>query len=95
MTPDEALSLGFVSRICPSKEEAMTEALALAETIAQRSPVAIQGSKHNVRFSRDKPFMVGLDYNAVWNAAMMQGNDVVKAIGAILSKSDQVEYDDF
>lgn len=95
LTPDEALSLGFVSRVCPSKGEAMDAALAVARTIADRSPVAIQGSKQNARFSRDTPFMVGLDYNAVWNAAMMQGRDVEKAIGAIFSRTDQVDYDDF
>lgn len=95
MTPDEALQIGFVSHIGETKDAAIEKAFGLAETIAQRSPVAVQGSKRNIQFSRDKPFHVGLDYNAVWNAAMMQGNDIVKAIGAIMSKSDTVEYDDF
>lgn len=95
MTPSEALDLGFVSRVCESKEAAMEAALEVARTISSRSPVAVQGSKQNIRFSRDKPFLVGLDYNAVWNATMMQGGDPVKAIGAILSKSEQVDYDDF
>lgn len=95
LEPEEALNLGFVSRICDSKETAMADGLKLAETIAKRSPVAVQGSKKNMRFSHDKPFLVGLDYNAVWNAAMMQGSDVVKAIGAILSKDDEAKFDDF
>jgi len=94
LTPDEALKLGFVSHIGETKEETLEKAMDLAETIASRSPVAVQGSKKNLQFSRDKPFHVGLDYNAVWNAAMMQGEDLVKAIGAIVSKDDNVEYED-
>lgn len=92
---DEVTQLGFVSKIFPTKEEALAAALQTAKTIAARSPLAVQGSKQNLRFSEDKPFMVGLDYNAVWNMAMMQGGDVEKAITAILSRTEQVNYDDF
>ena len=97
MTADEALELGFVSRILDTKEAAMAAALELATTISKRSPLAVQGTKKNLQFSRDKSFLVGLEYNAVWNAAMLQGGDVAKAIGGILSKQneDEIEYDDF
>lgn len=97
MTTTEALELGFVSRILETKDAAMEVALETAMTIAKRSPVAIYGSKRNLQFSRNKPFLVGLDYNAIWNSAMMQGEDVIKAIGAIISKQndDDIEYDDF
>jgi delta(3,5)-delta(2,4)-dienoyl-CoA isomerase len=96
ITVDEALNeLKFVSRVCDTKEQTIEAALELATTIASRSPVAVQGSKRNLKFSRDHMFEVGLDYNAIWNAAMMQGGDVVKAISAIMSKQDEVSYDDF
>lgn len=96
ITMEEALmELKFVSRVCDTKELAMAEALDLATTIASRSPVAVQGAKRNLRFSREHSFETGLDYNAIWNAAMMQGGDVVKAISAIMSKQEEpVDYDD-
>lgn len=95
LTIDEALKLGFVSRVFSTKEDALEGAIETATTIAKRSPVAVQGSKNNLRFSRDKPFSVGLDYNAIWNMSMMQGGDVVKAISSIMSRTDEVDYDDF
>lgn len=95
LTLDEVRELGFVSKILPSKQETLDAAIETAKTISQKSPLAIQGSKQNLRFSEDKPFSVGLDYNAVWNMAMMQGNDLEKAITAILSRTDEVDYEDF
>lgn len=95
MTTAEALEMSFVSHVGETKESTINKALDVANTIASLSPVAVQGSKKNMRFSRNKAFSDGLDYNAVWNAAMMQGNDIVKAIGAILSKEDSVDYEDF
>lgn len=95
LTSDEALDLGFVSSVYETKEAALNEALKTAELIAKRSPVAVQGSKRNLMFSRDKSFQVGLDYNAVWNMAMLQTDDAAKAISAIMSKSDEVDFEDF
>lgn len=91
----EALDLGFVSAVFETKEAATEAALETAKLIAKRSPVAVQGSKRNLVFSRDKPFHVGLDYNAVWNAAMLQADDVAKAISAVMSKSDDGDYENF
>lgn len=97
----EALQLGFVSSVHANKQAAVQEALDIAQRIAQQSPVAVQGSKHNLRFSSDKPFGVGLDYNATWNACMMQSDDLAKAIGAIMNKQQQAspveppQFDDF
>lgn len=93
--PSEALELGFISRICDNKDSAVEAAMETARTIASRSPVAVQGSKVNLRFSRYKTLEDGLDYNAVWNMAMMQGEDVVKAVGAIMTRDEDVKFGDF
>ena len=95
LNADEALQLGYVSKIFDSKEDAFEAGLNLARQIASRSPVAVQGTKRNMRFSQNKSFAEGLEYNAVWNSVMMQGGDVVKAIGAILNRTDKVDFDDF
>lgn len=95
LSPEEAVNLGFVSRICDTKQLAIDEAFKTARLIASRSPVAVQGSKQNMKFSGENSFHSGLDYNAIWNMSMMQSGDITKAIEAILSRSKSVEYEDF
>ncbi len=47
ITAQEALRIGLVSRIVPT-ERLMTEARAIAETIAGRSPTAVRGIKESI-----------------------------------------------
>ena len=49
----DAYQHGFVSSVFPTQSAAVDEALKLADVIAQKSPVAIQGSKHLLNYSRD------------------------------------------
>jgi len=49
----EALSVGLVSRVLESKARAVEDAVAMAETIAKKSPVAVLGTKEVLNFSRD------------------------------------------
>lgn len=95
MTIEEVSRLNFVSHVSDTKDDALIEAFKTAKLISAKSPVAVQGSKQNLEFSHMKPFDVGLDYNAVWNMSMLQSGDVAKAISAIISKSEQVEFDDY
>jgi len=95
LSAEEALELGFVSRIFETKEAAIESATEMASLISRRSPVAVQGSKRNLKFSEDKPFQVGLEYNSTWNMSMIQSGDVAKAVEAILSKSDEVAFDNY
>lgn len=83
---DEAKSLGLVSRVLPDKTEMMAVVLELAKTIASKSPVAVQGSKHNIVFARDHSVPESLAYMANWNAAMLQSEDVLKAMSAAMQK---------
>jgi hypothetical protein len=50
---DEALGQGFVSRVYDSKAAAAEAAVKLAMTIAGKSPVAVQGTKELLNYSRD------------------------------------------
>ncbi|GFS11693.1 delta(3,5)-Delta(2,4)-dienoyl-CoA isomerase, mitochondrial-like [Elysia marginata] len=87
---DEAKSIGFVSRILQDKDQMMKTALEMATTIASKSPVAVQGSKVNLVYSRDHSVSEGLDYNAKWNMVMLQSEDVMKAASAALNKTKAV-----
>ncbi|KAF2874421.1 delta-delta-dienoyl-CoA isomeras-like protein [Massariosphaeria phaeospora] len=83
---DEAQRVGFVSGVLEGKAEAVGEALKLARLIASKSPVATMGTKEILNYSRDRPVADGLQYAAVWNAAMIQTQDVKDAMLSGLQK---------
>lgn len=84
----------------PDKATAIAQAEQTAALIAAKSPVAVQGTKAIVEYSRDhaiedggyslssplrQPLIqlfTGLQYTAVWNAAMLQTSDVTRAMEA-------------
>jgi delta(3,5)-delta(2,4)-dienoyl-CoA isomerase len=49
----EALQVGFVSGVHEDKKAAFEKALELAKLMASKSPVAVQGTKEVINFSRD------------------------------------------
>ena len=50
------------SQVCADRETALTKSLELAELVASKSPVAVQGSKVNLNYSRDHTVQDGLDF---------------------------------
>ncbi|KAL1801694.1 hypothetical protein ACET3X_002036 [Alternaria dauci] len=84
---DEALQHGLVSRVYKDKAEAVGKALELATLIASKSPVAVLGTKEIINYSRDRPISDGLNYTAVWNAAMLQSDDLKNAMMSGLNKT--------
>lgn len=52
----------LLSRIFPDQEVLLEAALALAAEIASKSPVAVQGTKINLLYSRDHSVAEGLNY---------------------------------
>ncbi|KAJ7995225.1 hypothetical protein DPEC_G00242330 [Dallia pectoralis] len=88
MYADEAKDSGLVSRVFPDKEAMMAGALEMAREIAGRSPVAVQGTKVNLIYSRDHSVAEGLDYMATWNMSMLQTEDVMKSAVASMEKKN-------
>ncbi|MEO0499068.1 MAG: crotonase/enoyl-CoA hydratase family protein [Pseudomonadota bacterium] len=83
---EEAKTYGFVNRIASDHEAAIAEAEALAAEIASKSPVAMMGTKAVLNRGRGQSVEDGLDYVAVWNAAFLQGEDMMEAIGSQMQK---------
>uniref|UniRef100_A0A8C7HG57 Enoyl CoA hydratase 1, peroxisomal n=1 Tax=Oncorhynchus kisutch TaxID=8019 RepID=A0A8C7HG57_ONCKI len=50
------------------------------------SPVAVQGTKVNLIYSRDHSVAEGLNYMATWNMSMLQTEDVMKSAVASVEK---------
>ncbi|XP_057684888.1 delta(3,5)-Delta(2,4)-dienoyl-CoA isomerase, mitochondrial-like isoform X2 [Corythoichthys intestinalis] len=88
MYADEALNSGLVSRVFADKEAMMAGALEMAEEVAARSPVAVQGTKVNLIYSRDHSVAEGLNYMAAWNMSMLQTQDLMKSAQASIEKQN-------
>lgn len=82
--PEEAASHGFISKITDNQTQLDQECMKLAETIASKSPVAINVTKKSIVYSRDHTVQEGLDHIAMMNGAMMQTDDTMTAIKANL-----------
>ncbi|KAJ1560848.1 putative enoyl CoA hydratase, partial [Nowakowskiella sp. JEL0078] len=68
---NEALQFGLVNNIFENKEQMMVSVMELAAEIASKSPIALQGTKKILNYSRDHTVEEGLDYVAIWNSAMI------------------------
>ncbi|MBB2497202.1 crotonase/enoyl-CoA hydratase family protein [Aquipseudomonas ullengensis] len=82
----EAQRIGLVNRTYANQDELLAGVLALAGEIAEKSPIAIRGTKHMIRYMRDHRVDDGLEYVANWNAAMLQSADLRVAMAAHMSK---------
>lgn len=51
-TADEALAVGFVSQVHPSKAAAVEAGIKMATLLAEKSPVAVQGTKELINHSK-------------------------------------------
>ncbi|XP_043751104.1 delta(3,5)-Delta(2,4)-dienoyl-CoA isomerase, mitochondrial isoform X1 [Cervus elaphus] len=88
MMADEALESGLVSRLFPDKESMLDAAFTLAAEISSKSPVAVQGTKINLIYSRDHSVKESLDYMKSWNMSMLQTKDIMKSVQAAIEKKD-------
>ncbi|XP_074872382.1 delta(3,5)-Delta(2,4)-dienoyl-CoA isomerase, mitochondrial-like isoform X4 [Carettochelys insculpta] len=78
--------MGNRSRVFQDKQAMLEGAFELAADIASKSPVAVQGTKVNLLYSRDHSVPESLRYMATWNMSMLQTEDLVKSAQAALEK---------
>jgi enoyl-CoA hydratase len=83
----EAAKWGFVNTVADSHEAALAAADAMAREIGAKSPLAITGIKQVLNYGRDHSIADGLEYVAVWNAGMLQGDDVPTAVQAQMART--------
>lgn len=93
--PIAAEKMGLVSEIFENEQKTKDAALELATLIATRSPIAVQGSKICYRYSRDHTVFDGLRFMANWNMCMLQSEDLIKGVTAVVTKAkDPPSYND-
>ena len=66
----KALEFGLVNDIFPTQEAMLAHVFALAKEIAEKSPLAVHGSKVMINYARDHTIADGLDYIATWQSGM-------------------------
>ncbi len=65
-----AKELGLVNEVFATQEAMLNHVMALAGEIAEKSPLAVYGSKVMINYARDHSIADGLDYIATWQAGM-------------------------
>ena len=85
-TAEEALKMGYITRLCEDSPALFEEARTLAEEIANLAPLAVQGIKEVANYSRDHGIQQGLEYVAQRNAAVVPNEDMIEAVSAFLEK---------
>lgn len=79
---EEAKTLGLVNQTFASNDALSAAAHALAQSIAEKSPLATRGLKEVMNYSRDHSVADGLNFAATWNAALLLSGDLNECIAA-------------
>lgn len=83
---EEALQVGFVSQVHENKEKTVQAAMELASRLAEKSPVAVQGTKELLNYGRENTTAAALRYTSVWNSVALQAGDLPAALTSVFSK---------
>ena len=89
---ERALAVGLVNAVLPDAATTVERALALARTIAAKSPLAIAGSKLAINHARDHSTASALEQMALLQSAIFDTGEMAKAIAAWKDKRD-AEFD--
>lgn len=84
----EAEKIGLVSRTYTDRETLLQEVMAIAKTIATKSPLVVRGTKEILQYTRDHSVSESLNYMVAWNAAMLMSNDLMEAFQASMMKRE-------
>ncbi|KAF0684357.1 Aste57867_23670 [Aphanomyces stellatus] len=83
----EAASMGFVLENHVDAPALFAAAAALAQSIASKSPLTIRGIKKTIHYRRDHSTEDSLRQIELWNASMLQSEDLVEAFTAMSTKT--------
>lgn len=84
----EAERIGLVNKAFETSEKMHESVGEVARQIAAKSPLSIRGTKHILNHARDHSVADGLEYMALWNAAMLLSNDLTEAFQATIEKRE-------
>merc|ERR1711981_1064768 len=85
----EAKEIGFMSSIAEDRQQMMDRVHLVAKTIAEKSPVAVQGTKISMNYARAHTVAESLEQIATWNGACLLSEDLMEKKGP-----EDIEYED-
>eukprot|EP01097_Dermamoeba_algensis_P005851 TRINITY_DN368_c0_g1_i1.p1 TRINITY_DN368_c0_g1~~TRINITY_DN368_c0_g1_i1.p1 ORF type:complete len:227 (+),score=49.48 TRINITY_DN368_c0_g1_i1:202-882(+) len=83
---ERALRAGLVSKVYKTKDELLNGAREMAKTIANNSPLVVQGTKLVLNYSDEHTIQEGLDYVALWNSSFIFSEDLTRAVTSFMEK---------
>lgn len=86
VSSEEALQMRLVNQVYPTLDTLMDEAMKMAHSIAERSPLAVQSSKETLNFSRHVSVEDGLHYAVTRNSIIMPSADLMEAFQSFMEK---------
>ena len=89
LSAQKALEVGLVNAVFRTQEEMLDQVMGIAKDIAEKSPLAVHGSKVMINYARDHSIADGLDYIATWQAGMFNPEaDVLESLNAKAEKRE-------
>uniref|UniRef100_A0A914Y177 Chalcone-flavonone isomerase family protein n=1 Tax=Panagrolaimus superbus TaxID=310955 RepID=A0A914Y177_9BILA len=88
----EALENDLLSKVYPTQEIMKVEVEKLAKIIASKSPVAVEGTKIILNYSRDHSVQDSLTFTANWNMSQLFTEDVPKSAMASFQKKELPQF---
>ena len=82
MGAEEAKARGLINDIFPTQDDMLESVMNIAEQIASKAPLAIYGSKRMINYARDHSTEDALDYVRIWNASMLQQDEIQESMRA-------------
>ena len=82
MHADEGKTAGLFNNVYKDHEAMMAAVMKMAAEIASKAPLAIMGCKRMMNYSQNHTVEDSLDYIAIWNASMLQRDEIFEAMKA-------------
>lgn len=91
---NDAYRLGLVAKVFPSTEALLEGAFATAKRIAQRPPLAINGIKRAMLYSRDHGVYESLQHTVLLQSSILNGQDILRSVQARMT-GEAAQFADF
>ena len=82
VSAEEAREMGLVNRVYDSHEDMLAGVMEIAREIAANAPLAVHGCKRAITYARDHSTQEGLEWIGMWNASMLQNDEILEAMSA-------------
>ena len=82
VSAEEARDMGLVNRVYDTHEAMLAAVMEIAREIAENAPLAVYGCKKAITYARDHPTQEGLEWIGMWNASMLQNDEIMEAMVA-------------